>query len=132
MRGETLVFPRLNQRQMAAFLGIKANRLEQATSEGRIARDEDGLYPCERVTEQWLAYERGLHAKSAKRSEFERQRAPVDSGQGGSSRAQAGRTGPGVSGNGRYYRADQSSLSADKVQTASGVAQDRSRLLLCA
>jgi hypothetical protein len=60
---------------MAAFLGIKTNRLERVSSEGILTRDEDGLYPCETVTAQWLQYERGLHAKRSKRSEFERQRA---------------------------------------------------------
>jgi hypothetical protein len=63
MRGETLIFPRLNQRQMAAFLGIKANRLERATSEGRVSR----------VTEQWLTYERGLHSRGRKRSDVYQQ-----------------------------------------------------------
>jgi hypothetical protein len=75
MNRETPVFPRLNQRQMAAFLGIKPSRLESAGNEGIIKRDEQGLYPCETVTAEWLDYERGLHAKGRKRSEFERQRA---------------------------------------------------------
>jgi phage terminase Nu1 subunit (DNA packaging protein) len=75
LKGETAVFPRLNQRQMAAFLGIKPSRLEWAGKEGIIERDERGRYPCEMVTAQWLTYERALHAKGGKRSEFERQRA---------------------------------------------------------
>ena len=60
---------------MAAFLGIKTNRLERASSEGIVSRDEAGLYPCELACAQWLNYERSLHAKGNKRSEFERQRA---------------------------------------------------------
>jgi hypothetical protein len=60
---------------MAAFLGIKPSRLEWAGKEGIIERDEHGRYPCETVTAQWLDYERALHAKGGKRSEFERQRA---------------------------------------------------------
>jgi phage terminase Nu1 subunit (DNA packaging protein) len=60
---------------MATFLGVKTNRLERASSEGIVSRDEAGLYPCELATAQWLNYERGLHAKGGKRTEFERQRA---------------------------------------------------------
>ena len=60
---------------MAAFLGIKPSRLEWAGKEGIIKRDEQGRYPCETVTAQWLEYERALHAKGRKRSEYERQRA---------------------------------------------------------
>jgi len=56
-----------------------------AVNEGIIEPDEQGRYPCETVTAQWLQYERALHAKGKKRSEFERQRARVDSGQGGNS-----------------------------------------------
>jgi len=59
---------------MAAFLGIKPSRLEWAGKEGIIKRDEQGRYPCETVTAQWLEYERALHAKGRKRSEYERQR----------------------------------------------------------
>ena len=60
---------------MAAFLGIKPSRLGWAGKEGIIKRDEQGRYPCETVTAQWLEYERALHAKGRKRSEYERQRA---------------------------------------------------------
>ena len=60
---------------MAAFLGIKPSRLEWAGKEGIIERDEHGRYPSETVTAQWLTYERALHVKGGKRSEFERQRA---------------------------------------------------------
>jgi hypothetical protein len=60
---------------MAAFLGIKVSHLGWAVNEGVIQHDAQGLYPCETVTAQWLAYERALHVKGKKRSEFERERA---------------------------------------------------------
>jgi len=75
MKRKPPVFPRLNQREMAAFLGIKYVRLEWATHEGIVERDSQGLYHPEIVTAQWLTYERSRNAKSARRSEFERQRA---------------------------------------------------------
>jgi hypothetical protein len=75
MKRKPPVFPRLNQREMAAFLSIKYVRLEWATHEGIVERDSQGLYHPEIVTAQWLTYERSRNAKSARRSEFERQRA---------------------------------------------------------
>ena len=62
---------------MAAFLGIKPSRFEWAGKEGIIKDDEQGRYPCETATAQWLECERGLTRQGKKRSEFERQRARV-------------------------------------------------------
>jgi len=59
---------------MAAFLAIKPVRLEWASTEKIVEREDNGLYRPEIVTGQWLAYERGRAAKKAGRSEFERQR----------------------------------------------------------
>jgi hypothetical protein len=76
MKRKPPVFPRLNQREMAAFLGVKYVRLEWASHEKIVERDEDGLYHPETVTRQWLAYERSPRARGRKQgSEFERQRA---------------------------------------------------------
>jgi hypothetical protein len=59
---------------MAAFLGIKYVRLEWATHEGIIKRDDAGKYHPETVTPAWLEYERGRSAKREHRSEFEQER----------------------------------------------------------
>jgi hypothetical protein len=59
---------------MAAFLGIKYVRLEWATHEGIVKRDDAGKYHPETVTPAWLEYERGRSAKREHRSEFERER----------------------------------------------------------
>jgi phage terminase Nu1 subunit (DNA packaging protein) len=76
LKREPSSFPKLNQIEMAAFLGIQAVRLAWATREKIIERDKDGLYRPEIVTAQWLAYERSPRARGRKRgSEFERQRA---------------------------------------------------------
>jgi len=77
MASETLTFPRLDQRQMAAFLRVKPSRLEWAGKEGIVRRDPDGFYPCETVTAQWLEYERGQRAKGNRRSQLERERAAL-------------------------------------------------------
>ena len=77
MEPESPTFPRLNQRQMATFLGIKPSRLEWAGREGIVKRDPDGFYPCETVTAQWLEYERGRRAKANRRSQLERERAAL-------------------------------------------------------
>jgi phage terminase Nu1 subunit (DNA packaging protein) len=68
-------FPRLNQTEMATFLGIKRERLKWATSEGIVERDDGGQYHPEVATSQWLNYERSQIARRAGESEFERQRA---------------------------------------------------------
>jgi hypothetical protein len=67
-------FPDLNQREMAAFLGIDPKRLERATNAGIVARS-GGFYPVATVTAQWLAYERSQNSRSKRRSELERQKA---------------------------------------------------------
>ena len=77
MASETLTFPRLDQREMAAFLRVKPSRLEWAGKEGIVRRDPDGFYPCETVTAQWLEYERGQRAKGNRRSQLERERAAL-------------------------------------------------------
>jgi hypothetical protein len=71
------VFPRLNQRQMADFLGINDVRLAWAVRQKIVEPDKNGLYPVDVVTAKWLAYERGPRARSRGRegSEFEKQRA---------------------------------------------------------
>ena len=74
MKRKSPVFPKLSQREMAAFLSIKAERLAWAGREGIVARDADGYRP-EIVTAQWLKYERQRTAKKKAGSEFERQRA---------------------------------------------------------
>jgi hypothetical protein len=68
-------FPRLNQTEMATFLGIKRERLKWATSEGIVERDDGGRYHPEVATSQWLNYERSQIARRTGESEFERQRA---------------------------------------------------------
>jgi hypothetical protein len=75
MKPQSPTFPRLNQRQVAAFLGIKTSRLEWAGKEGIIQRDDDGFYRPELVTGQWLKYERSRNAKGERRSVLERERA---------------------------------------------------------
>jgi hypothetical protein len=50
MEPEFPTFLQLNQRRMAAFLGIKPSRLEWAGKEGIVKREADGFYPCETVT----------------------------------------------------------------------------------
>jgi phage terminase Nu1 subunit (DNA packaging protein) len=77
MEPESPIFPRLNQRQMAAFLGIKPSRLEWAGKGGIVKRDPDGFYPCETIAAQWLEYERGQRAKGNRRSQLERERAAL-------------------------------------------------------
>jgi hypothetical protein len=59
---------------MAQFLAIKRERLQWATREKIVERDDDGLYKPEVVTPMWLKYERGRVAKKVGRSEFEKQR----------------------------------------------------------
>jgi phage terminase Nu1 subunit (DNA packaging protein) len=76
VKRKSLVFPRLNETEMAAFLGIQRVRMQWARREGIVERDANGLYHPEVVTRAWLAYERSPRARGRKRgSEFERQRA---------------------------------------------------------
>jgi hypothetical protein len=74
MKRKSLVFPKLNQREMAAFLAIKPERLEWAGRECIIDREKDKFYRPEIVTPQWLEYERERLAKKAGTSELEQQR----------------------------------------------------------
>jgi hypothetical protein len=67
-------FPNLNQRELAAFLGIDPKRLERATHAGIVMR-EGSLYPLAAATAQWLAYERSQNSRSKRRSALEREKA---------------------------------------------------------
>ena len=70
-------FPPLNQRQMAAFLGIDQSRLERATHVGTVERRADKLYDPVPVTAQWLAFERARASSGKRRSQLEREKAAL-------------------------------------------------------
>ena len=65
----------VNQRQLADFLRVLPERISQATNRGIIHRVNDSTdYDLDTAVGEWLEYERALHARGKKRSEFERQR----------------------------------------------------------
>jgi phage terminase Nu1 subunit (DNA packaging protein) len=65
-----------NQRQLAALLRVLPERISQATNRGIIHRADGATgYDLDSAVGEWLEYERGLHARGRKKSEFERQRA---------------------------------------------------------
>jgi hypothetical protein len=70
-------FPPLNQRQMAAFLGIDQSRLERATHVGTVERRADKLYDPVPVTAQWLAFERARASSGKRRSQLEQEKAAL-------------------------------------------------------
>jgi phage terminase Nu1 subunit (DNA packaging protein) len=74
VKRKTPAFPRLNQTEMANFLGIKRVRLKWATlQQGIVERDADGFYRPEIATAQWLRYER-QNTKISRRNELEQER----------------------------------------------------------
>jgi hypothetical protein len=73
MKAKKPAFPKLNQRQMAEFLGLRPERFEWASHVGIVDCDGDFYHP-EIVTPQWLAYVREQSTKRSKNSEFEKQR----------------------------------------------------------
>jgi hypothetical protein len=75
IRRKTPVFPKLNQPQLAAFLGIKRVRVSWATAEKIIERGADGYYHPEVVVPLWLEYERSIRARGGGHREFEQERA---------------------------------------------------------
>ena len=65
----------VNQRQLADLLRVLPERISQATNRGIIHRANDSTdYDLDTAVGEWLEYERALHARGKKRSEFERQR----------------------------------------------------------
>jgi len=66
----------VNQRQLADLLRVLPERISQATNRGILHRVNDSTdYDLDNAVGEWLEYERALHARGKKRSEFEQQRA---------------------------------------------------------
>jgi phage terminase Nu1 subunit (DNA packaging protein) len=66
----------VNQRQLADLLRVVPERISQATNRGIVHRVNGSTdYDLDGAVGEWLEYERALHTRGKKRSEYEQQRA---------------------------------------------------------
>jgi phage terminase Nu1 subunit (DNA packaging protein) len=65
----------VSQRQLADLLRVAPERISQATNRGIVHRVEGSTdYDLDTAVGEWLEYERSQHAKTGKKSDFERER----------------------------------------------------------
>jgi len=123
----------VNQRQLADLLRVLPERISQATNRGILHRVNDSTdYDLDDAVGEWLGYERALHARGKKRSEFEQHHARLTRAEAEAAERKLALLDRALVGTGDIYRTGQSGLCADKVQAAGSAAQDRAQLLLCA